>query len=102
MSNTALIQAKVEPRLKRQAQKCLAGFGMDFSTAIRIYLHKIVSTKGIPFTVDANAARVPEPNAAFAKVLREIEDDIANNRNLSPEMNVNDALAYLDKIGKVS
>ena len=68
MPNTALIQAKVEPRLKQQAQKCLAKLGMDFSTAIRIYLQKIVRTKGIPFAVDMNAARVPGPNAETEEV----------------------------------
>jgi addiction module RelB/DinJ family antitoxin len=98
MANTALIQAKIDPALKRRAQKCLAGFGMDFSTAIRVYLQKIIQTRSIPFKIGEDEAPPPVPNARFARTLAAIDDDILNGRNLSPKMEAKEALAYLDGI----
>ena len=51
MAATALVQAKVEPALKKKAEKCLNDFGLDTSSAIRMFLIKIVQTGQIPFAI---------------------------------------------------
>jgi addiction module RelB/DinJ family antitoxin len=57
MATTALIQARVEPKLKASSEKLLNSFGLDFSTAIRIYLNKIVQTQSIPFPIGIAPAK---------------------------------------------
>ena len=51
MSNSALIQVRVEPGLRDTVNSILADNGLDIPTAVRIYLKKIASVGGIPFDV---------------------------------------------------
>ncbi len=51
MANTALVQAKIDPKLKKEAEKCFSLFGLDSATAIRVFFSKVVQTNRIPFTV---------------------------------------------------
>ncbi|MFH0770008.1 MAG: type II toxin-antitoxin system RelB/DinJ family antitoxin [Candidatus Peregrinibacteria bacterium] len=43
------IQVRTERKLKKQVQKILESIGLDMSGAIKLYLHQIVITQGIPF-----------------------------------------------------
>jgi DNA-damage-inducible protein J len=51
MSNTALIQARIEPELKNDVDLILGDNGLDIPTAIRMYFAKIRQVGGIPFDV---------------------------------------------------
>ena len=51
MANTALVQAKIDPELKKEAEKRFSHFGLDSATAIRMFFSKVVQTNRIPFTV---------------------------------------------------
>jgi DNA-damage-inducible protein J len=53
MANTALIQVRVDPHLKSDAEHALADNGLDIATAIRMFLTKVRRVHGIPFTVRA-------------------------------------------------
>jgi DNA-damage-inducible protein J len=45
------IQVRVKDSTKKSAKKILDKLGIDMSSAIKIYLHQIVITKGIPFNL---------------------------------------------------
>ena len=90
MSNTALIQARVDPELKDAVDSILADNGLDIPTAIRMYFAKIIRVGGIPFDVrvynDETIAAMEEadrlvadPNAKsysnFAELLADLELD---------------------------
>lgn len=45
----AAIQVRTGNKLKKQVQKVLESIGLDMSGAIKLYLHQIVITQGIPF-----------------------------------------------------
>jgi len=92
MSNTALIQARVDPAIKDAVDSILADNGLDIPTAIRMYFAKILRVGGIPFDVrvynDETIAAIEEadslaadPNAksysSFAELLAdpEVDDD---------------------------
>lgn len=64
-TRTAMVRARIEPGLKRNAERVLDRVGLDSSEAIRLYFRAIVNEKGIPFPV-----RVP--NAETRKALRDI------------------------------
>lgn len=53
MSNSALIQVRVEPELKTDVDSILSANGLDIPTAIRIFLTKVRRVGGIPFEVKA-------------------------------------------------
>lgn len=43
------IQIRVDTQSKKKVKKVLDELGLDFTTAIKIYFHQIVSTQSIPF-----------------------------------------------------
>lgn len=52
---------------KKEAQRVLADLGMDISTALNVFLKKVVRTEAIPFEV----AIYDEPNEETKAVIRE-------------------------------
>jgi len=64
MGKTETIRARVEPRLKRDAEAVLKKIGLTPSEAITLFLTQVKLTKGLPFPV-----RVP--NAETRRALRE-------------------------------
>jgi len=57
MANTALVQAKIDPKLKKEAEARFNLFGLDSATAIRMFFSKVVQTNRIPFTVGMDSPR---------------------------------------------
>ncbi|MDR1014813.1 MAG: type II toxin-antitoxin system RelB/DinJ family antitoxin [Coriobacteriales bacterium] len=90
MSNTALVQARVEPDIRDAVDSILAENGLDIPTAIRIYFAKILRVGGIPFEVRTyNAETIAamgeanrisrDPNAksyaSFAELVADLDSD---------------------------
>ena len=66
MSKSAIIQTRVDPILKSNAQKILEKLNISMSEAISMYLSQIVLHNGIPFDVKI-------PDEVLAKVLKDSE-----------------------------
>lgn len=45
------IQIRIDEKTKKSAKKILDKIGMDMSSAVKVYLHQIVTTQGIPFPI---------------------------------------------------
>lgn len=70
MPRTATIQARIDARVKTEAQKILDRLNISMSEAISMYLTQVALYKGIPFEL-----RIPEiPNALTAATLRKSEE----------------------------
>ena len=48
---TAIINLRVEPSIKKQAEQILHPLGLTTTDAITIFLHKVVMEEGLPFQV---------------------------------------------------
>jgi|CXWL01.1.fsa_nt_gi DNA-damage-inducible protein J len=46
------LQIRIDPKLKKRAQKTALGLGMDLSGAIKVFLVQMVATQSLPFNVD--------------------------------------------------
>lgn len=55
MSKSAMIRARVEPKLKEQAEATLDELGLSPTTAITLFYRQIVQHRGLPFEL-----RVPK------------------------------------------
>lgn len=51
MNKTATINARIEPKLKHQAEAILHGVGLSTAEAIRIFYTQVCLNKGLPFEV---------------------------------------------------
>jgi len=77
MSKTAVVTARIEPKVKEKAEDILKELGLTTSQAIAIYYRQIVVHRGIPFelklpnseTIAAiNEAKHPENLPAFRNI----------------------------------
>jgi len=66
MAKTAIIQTRVDPKTKENAQIILKKLNISMSEAISMYLSQITIHRGIPFEVKI-------PNEATAKTLKDAE-----------------------------
>lgn len=71
-----VIRARIEPGLKAEATSVLKSMGLTPSDAIRLFLHRVVDKKALPFPVEA-------PNAATRAALREAEEGRGLKRHAS-------------------
>jgi len=67
MAKTSTIQTRVDPEIKRNAQKILSTLNISMSEAISIYLTQITLNKGIPFEIKI-------PNKLTVRILKESEN----------------------------
>jgi DNA-damage-inducible protein J len=51
MSKTAMIRARMEPALKRDAEQVLARVGLSPTEAIRLFYRQVSLRQGLPFEV---------------------------------------------------
>jgi DNA-damage-inducible protein J len=67
MAKTEMIRARVDAKLKAQAEGVLNKLGLNASEAIRMFYKQVALQKGLPFDV-----RIP--NAETRKALREADE----------------------------
>jgi DNA-damage-inducible protein J len=72
MSKTETIRARVEPKLKAEAEGILNSLGMNPSDAIRMFYKQVVMRKGLPFEVII-------PNAETRRAM----DDVKQRRGVN-------------------
>ena len=87
MTKTANLYARIEPKLKSEAESILGGLGVPVSNAINMFYRQIVIHRGLPFPVQfpartlSNAAKLSDAQLD-AEVLKGF-DDIAAGRKRS-------------------
>lgn len=87
---TAVINIKTEPKVKKEAQAVAKNLGFSLSSLIDGYLRHLVRTKEVHFSLE-------EPSDYMKKALRESEVDIKAGRVVSFR-NPKDALKYIDSL----
>lgn len=86
-----LINIKVEDDVKKQAKILASELGLSLSAVMNGLLKQFVRNKGV------NLSLAPRMTKELEDYLDEIEDDIKNNRNLSPPMSTSKEIEnYLD------
>ncbi len=73
---TALIQARIEPSIKKEVELILNKIGLSTSEAINIFFRRIMMEHGIPFSLKI-------PNQETMAAIKDTE----NNKNLHGPFN---------------
>jgi DNA-damage-inducible protein J len=76
-NNTALVQVRVEPKLKAEVESILNDNGLDIPTAVRMFFTKVRLVQGLPFEVrtDSNNDSDNDERIAPTEVIESIPDD---------------------------
>ena len=89
--NTSIVNVKVNPKVKKDAQRIAEELGFSISSLINGYLKQFIRTKVINFSLNE------EPSEYMIKNLEESEKDIKAGRVISFKKG-KEALKYLDNI----
>jgi addiction module RelB/DinJ family antitoxin len=68
MANTIVLQVRVDPELKREADELFAGIGLDTPSAVRFFLKQSVLKQGLPFSGDNSSAKARTGFSELPKV----------------------------------
>ena len=79
MAKETVVRARVEPKLKKGAERVLSALGLSTSQAITLFLRQVELRQGLPFAVEI-------PNAETLKTLA----DTDKGRNLKRRKNAKD------------
>lgn len=89
--NTAVVNVKVDPNVKKEAQKVAKDLGISLSGMINGFLKHLVRTKTVHFSLNE------EPSNYLINSLKESREDIKAGRVVSFD-DPNKALSFLDKM----
>lgn len=89
--NTAVINIKIEPIIKRKAQRIAEELGFSLSSLINAYLRQLIRTKAVIFTAKE------KPTNYLLQALKSSREDIKKGRVVSFEK-ADEALRYLDNL----
>jgi addiction module RelB/DinJ family antitoxin len=95
MKNTTLVQSKVPLEVKQQVEKILDDFGLDISTAIRMFLIKVKNSRSIPFSITYEDSGVSKE---FSDYLLALKNDIEYDRNTLHFADNQSGFAYLESL----
>lgn len=70
------IQVRIDEKTKKSAKKILDKLGLDFSSAIKIYMHQIVTTEGIPFKILTENGLTRDQELSLLRSIEEAERGI--------------------------
>lgn len=87
--NTAVVNVKVDPVIKRKAQRVAGEMGLSLSALVNGFLKHLIKTKTVTFSASE------EPTPYLLRALKESKEDIKAGRVVSFK-NSKDALTYLD------
>lgn len=51
MRKTQVIQARTEPKVKKEVEKIFSQVGLNVSEAVNLFFHQVILHKGIPFEI---------------------------------------------------
>ena len=91
--NTAVVNVKVDPKVKKKAQNVASDLGFSLSALINGYLRSLIKTKTVHFSL----AEKEEPSEYMIKALKESEKDRKAGRYTSFK-SVDKAIKYLDNM----
>jgi DNA-damage-inducible protein J len=72
-AKTTMVHARIDPRLKRSAERVFSKIGISTTEAIRLFLKQVELHKGLPFPIAI-------PNAETAAAMSEANDPAALKR----------------------
>ncbi len=91
MAKTAVLNMRVDPTIKAEAESVFSQFGMSLSDAVNIFLHKSIMDGGLPFDV-----RQPRYNAETEVAMQEARDIMSGKIKAKTYDSVDAMFADLD------
>jgi DNA-damage-inducible protein J len=86
MTKTAMVRARMEPGLKKDAERVMENLGISPTETIRLFYRQVILHKGLPFEV-----RIPNAE------MRQAIADTRSRKNLRTFKSVKDLIRAADE-----
>jgi DNA-damage-inducible protein J len=80
--STQTLNVRIDKNIKKQAQKVVEELGLDLSSAVKLFLNKVVMTKSIPFELRTVNGYTPEYEARLLKEVKNMKKNGKRYTNL--------------------
>ncbi|MBP9864569.1 type II toxin-antitoxin system RelB/DinJ family antitoxin [Patescibacteria group bacterium] len=88
------LQIRIDEKTKRDGKKVLDALGLDMSSAVKIFLKRLIAQQGIPFpVVTTNGLTINQE----LEILTDAEE-ARRGVNVSKAMNAKEAITYLEHL----
>lgn len=91
MAKTDTLNIRIEPNLKKEAEKTLDDLGMNVAEAVTIFLKQVVLTESIPFNI-----KKPKYNDETLDAIKEALEMIKNPEKYKSFNNVDELMEELN------
>ena len=91
MAKTDTLNIRIEPELKREAEKTLDDLGMNIADAVTIFLKQVVLTESIPFNI-----KKPKYNDETLEAIKDALEMIKNPDKYKSFNNVEELMEELN------
>ena len=91
MAKTDTLNIRIEPNLKKEAEKTLDDLGMNVADAVTIFLKQVVLTESIPFNI-----KKPKYNDETLEAIKEALEMIKNPDKYKSFNNVEELMQELN------
>ncbi len=89
---TAILNVKVDEKVKKRAQEVAAGFGIPLSTLVNAYLIELANTGQIHFTT------VEPMTEKMEKIIEQAQKEIAGGHTSGPFETLDELFDHLDNL----
>lgn len=90
--NTAVVNFKADPKIKKNAQAVVERLGFSLSSVLNAYLRNLVRTRTVEFSDDVRL----EPTPYLKRLIKQSEKDVKVGRVSPAFSSMQDSLAWLD------
>jgi len=90
--NTAIINLKIEPKVKKEAKKMAADLGLSLSGMINACIKQIIRTKTVYLSLNED-----NPSPILLNAVKTAEAERKGKKHRQVFLNANDAIKSLDK-----
>jgi antitoxin component of RelBE/YafQ-DinJ toxin-antitoxin module len=87
-----ILNIKTDPQTKQQIQEFAAELGVPVSVIMNAQIKQMLRDRKIILSTEL------EPTPYLVKIMKQVETDLAANKNMTKAMNAKEAIAYLDSL----
>jgi DNA-damage-inducible protein J len=75
MARTAVLNIRIDPDTKMEAEQLFSSFGLTVTDAINVFLHQALMERGFPFQL-----KQPRYNAETERAIRDVQNGVDLHR----------------------
>jgi len=87
-----ILNIKTDPQTKLQLQGFAAELGVPVSVIMNAQIKQMLRDRKIVLSMEL------EPTPYLEKIMKQVEADLVTGKNMTPAMNIKEAIAYLDSL----